>query len=88
MNFVTLKMGVALHLSLQFANHKSQRSYFGVERFLAISSSLAEFFYEKEGTTIFGKSCVSFAFKYTSFLAVTGNYHLVQWFLVITWVLL
>ena len=27
--FVTLKMGVALHLSLQLANHKSQRSDFG-----------------------------------------------------------
>ena len=30
MNFVTLKMGVALHFSLQLANHKSQRSDFGV----------------------------------------------------------
>ena len=29
LNFVTLKMGVALHLSLQLANHKSQRSDFG-----------------------------------------------------------
>ena len=26
LNFVTLKMGVALHFSLQIANHKSQRS--------------------------------------------------------------
>ena len=30
LNFVTLKMGVALHFSLQLANHKSQRSDFGV----------------------------------------------------------
>ena len=29
LNFVTLKMGVALHFSLHLANHKSQRSYFG-----------------------------------------------------------
>ena len=29
LNFVTLKMGVALHSSLQLANHKSQRSDFG-----------------------------------------------------------
>ena len=29
MNFVTLKVGVALHFSLQLANHKSQRSDFG-----------------------------------------------------------
>ena len=29
LNFVTLKMGVALLLSLQLANHKSQRSDFG-----------------------------------------------------------
>ena len=29
-NFLTSKMGVALHLSLQLANHKSQRSDFGV----------------------------------------------------------
>ena len=28
-NFVTLKMGVALHLSLQLTSHKSQRSDFG-----------------------------------------------------------
>ena len=27
-NFVTLKMGIALHFSLQLANHKSQRSDF------------------------------------------------------------
>ena len=27
--FVTLKMGVALHFSLQLADHKSQRSDFG-----------------------------------------------------------
>ena len=27
--FVTLKMGVTLHFSLQLANHKSQRSDFG-----------------------------------------------------------
>ena len=29
LNFVTLKMGVALHFSLQLANHKTQRSDFG-----------------------------------------------------------
>ena len=29
LNFVTLKMGVALHFSLQLANHKSQQSDFG-----------------------------------------------------------
>ena len=29
LNFVTLKMEVALHSSLQLANHKSQRSDFG-----------------------------------------------------------
>ena len=29
LNIVTLKMGVALHFSLQLANHKSQRSDFG-----------------------------------------------------------
>ena len=29
LNFVTLKMGVALHFSLQLADHKSQRSDFG-----------------------------------------------------------
>ena len=29
-NFVTLIMGVALRFSLQLANHKSQRSDFGV----------------------------------------------------------
>ena len=31
LNFLTLKMGVALHFSLQLANHKSQRSDFGAE---------------------------------------------------------
>ena len=30
LNFVTLKMGVALHFSLQLGNHKSQRPDFGV----------------------------------------------------------
>ena len=29
LNFVTLKMGVALNFSLQLDNHKSQRSDFG-----------------------------------------------------------
>ena len=29
LNFVTLKMGVALHFSLQLAKHKSYRSDFG-----------------------------------------------------------
>ena len=29
-NFVTSKIGVALHFSLQLANHKSQRSDFGI----------------------------------------------------------
>ena len=29
LNFVTLKIGVALHISLQLANHKSQWSDFG-----------------------------------------------------------
>ena len=29
LNFVTLIMGVALHFSMQLANHKSQRSDFG-----------------------------------------------------------
>ena len=29
LNIVTLKMGVALHFSLQLSNHKSQRSDFG-----------------------------------------------------------
>ena len=28
-NFLTLKMGVALHFSLQLAKHKAQRSDFG-----------------------------------------------------------
>ena len=28
-NFETLKMGIALHFSVQLANHKSQRFYFG-----------------------------------------------------------
>ena len=53
---VNFKIGVALHFSLQFTNHKSQRSDFGAvckanndfERF----HSLSEFFEEKEGTTI------------------------------------
>ena len=31
-NFVTLKMGVALHFSLQFDNHKSQQSDFAAVR--------------------------------------------------------
>ena len=30
LNFVTLKKGVALHFSLQLANHTSQHSDFGV----------------------------------------------------------
>ena len=30
LNFVTLKMGVALHFLMQLTNHKSQRSDFGV----------------------------------------------------------
>ena len=29
LNFVTLKIGVALHFSLQLASHKSERSDFG-----------------------------------------------------------
>ena len=29
LNFVTLKMGIALHFSLQLTNHKSERSDFG-----------------------------------------------------------
>ena len=56
MNFVTLKMGVALHFSLQLANHKSQRSDLG-----AVCKANNDtyrfhyrwyFFYEKETTVL------------------------------------
>ena len=57
MNFVTLKMGVALHISLQLANHQSQRSDFGAvckanNGTLRFHYRWLIFFYEKEGTTI------------------------------------
>ena len=51
MNFVTLKLGVALHFPLQLANHKSQGSDFGTVC-LAITLSLADIFDEKEETTV------------------------------------
>ena len=53
---MTLKIGVVLHISLQLANHKSQRSDFGAV-FKANNGNWRFhyrwliFFYEKEGTT-------------------------------------
>ena len=57
LNFMTLKMGFALHISLHLANHKSQRSDFGAVCKASNGSSRFHcrwliFIYEKEGTTI------------------------------------
>ena len=64
-------MRVALHFSLQLANHTSKRFDFGVvllfkQRYLAITVSLAEFFYEKEGTTILDR--VAFLLRLSVFI--------------------
>ena len=57
MKFLTFKIGVALHFSLQFANHKSQRSDFGAvckanNDFERFHYRCLNFFEEIEGTTI------------------------------------
>ena len=57
MTFVTLKMGVALHFSLQLANHKSQRSDFGAvckanNETYRLHYHWLNFFDEKEETTV------------------------------------
>ena len=68
MNFVTLKMGVALHFSLQLANHITHWSDFGVV--CKANNGFKRFqyhwliFLRKRRNYNFRKSCVSFAFKY------------------------
>ena len=51
---MTLKVGVALHLSLQLANHKSHRSGFDARQITVLSDFIiaALFFDKKEGITI------------------------------------
>ena len=67
-NFVTLKMGVALHFSLQFDNHKSQRSDFAAVCKANNGTELFHYgwliFFMQRRNYHFRKSYVSFAFKY------------------------